>query len=680
MRSGYNGIVLTILDGSTFCLSDEIGDFDSGACGLFANDTRMLSRCLLLVDGAKPLLLTSRATEYFSSRHFLRNPVTPALAADVLTIVRERSIGETVHERILVRNETAEPIAVEVALELASDFADILSVKAHDFTFGDPLHAPPLPVTRECRTVAAGVFRIADEDGYWTEVTFSQEPMRSDQGVSYRVALGPHASWDVTFDFTFGFGGDDGRGTSSGGSEPRSAWQERVPRLTTTAAGLQRAYERSIADLASLRLRGIEAANEFPAAGMPWFMTLFGRDTLITSLQTLVFGPELATGALRSLAALPARADDASIDAEPGKILHELRRGKAATAWFPLYYGTADATPLFLILLSELWRWSGDGALAAELEPAARAALDWIDRFGDRDGDGFVEYCRRTSRGLENQSWKDSGDSQRFRDGMQAEPPIAPVEVQGYVFDAKRRCSEIAREVWGDTALAERLAHEAHDLQRRFDDAFWLPERGTYALALDRDKRPVDSLCSNIGHLLWSGIVPAARRELVAETLMDETLWSGWGIRTMSTRDTAYNPLSYHNGTVWPHDTTFAAWGLAGSGFREAAWTICRGLVDAATYFDHTLPEVFAGYPRSLTTFPVAYPTAARPQAWAAGAPVLCLTVLLGLRPDPAAGRLEIDPSPPEWIGRTKLQGVRALGRVWDVEIRDGAGEVHQVG
>ena len=333
-------------------------------------------------------------------------------------------------------------------------------------------------------------------------------------------------------------------------------------------------------------------------------MTVFGRDTLITCLQTLLFGPELARGALRELAHLQAQADDPSRDAEPGKIVHEVRRGKCADRWFDRYYGSVDATPLFLILLSETWRWTDDAELVQELEGPARAALGWIDASGDRDGDGFVEYERRSERGLTNQSWKDSGDSQRFRDGREAETPIAPSEVQGYVYDAKLRVAELARDVWRDLALAERLELDATMLRRRFDDAFWLPERGHYALALDRDKTQVDSLCSNLGHLLWSGIVLPERVAPLVDRLMSDELFSGWGIRTMSTGDGAYSPLSYHNGTVWPHDNSLCAWGLAEAGHWASSHMLVRAMIDAASHFGHQLPEVFAGLDRKETPVP----------------------------------------------------------------------------
>jgi glycogen debranching enzyme len=408
---------------------------------------------------------------------------------------------------------------------------------------------------------------------------------------------------------------------------------------------------------------------------MPWFMTVFGRDTLITCLQTLLFGPELARTALDVLAQLQATADDPSVDAEPGKIVHEVRRGKAARAWFPAYYGTADATPLFLVLLSEVWRWTGDAALVRALREPAMRALEWIDRWGDRDGDGFVEFERRSGRGLEVQSWKDSWDSQRFADGRLATGPIAPCEVQGYVYDAKLRLCELAREVWRDRDLAERLEREADELKRRFDEAFWVDRGGGYyALALDGDKQQVDSLCSNIGHLLWSGIVPDEKIEPVVDALVGPGLWSGWGVRTMSAGDAAYNPLAYHNGTVWPHDNSLIAWGLARSERWAEAHLIVRRMLGAASYFRYQLPEVFAGLPRAETPFPIPYPTAARPQAWAAGTPVLLLQLLLGLEPDPRRHAL-VSVAPPElpsWTGTIRLSGVRAFDRLWDVRLEDG--------
>ena len=359
-----------------------------------------------------------------------------------------------------------------------------------------------------------------------------------------------------------------------------------------------------------------------------------------------------------------------------------MRTGKAAKHWFRTYYGTVDATPLYLVLLSEVWRWTDDTSLMLELKEPALRALEWIDRWGDPDGDGFVEYQRRSDHGLENQSWKDSGDSQRFTDGRIAQPPIAPAEVQGYVYDAKRRMAELAREVWRDRELADKLNREAKELRERFDEAYWVEAHGGYyALALDRDKQRVDSRCSNMGHLLWSGIVFPHRVDAVVDTLMGDALWSGWGIRTMSEQDAAYNPLSYHNGTVWPHDNSLVAWGLARYGRWPEMQRIAQRLLQAARYFGYQLPEVFAGLRRSETTFPIAYPTAARPQAWAAGTPVLLLQLLLGLQPDIGRHSLETvaPPELPTWVQSLRLSGVRAFDRQWDVRLDDGHVRVEEV-
>jgi glycogen debranching enzyme len=687
-------VTLTILEGSTFCICDDRGDVGEKTSGFYAHDTRFLSILRMTIDGKPPLLLSSSKVEYFSAAFYLRNPLSDGLPPDTLSIARRRFVGEGMQERIVIRNEGTEPVSFTLGLEIGCDFADIMSVKEYDFALGDPLNAPPLPPTVELRyDEENNQFLLIDPEGEArTQVLLSQRGTLNGSGIEYDVALEPKHTWDLQLDVV--------PLVNMAELAPRlverrfgdelvhvrdalAAWQLRVPQLRSGWDDLARSFSQSVADLASLRMRS-EAdpgRGRLPAAGMPWFMTVFGRDTIITCLQTLLFGPELARTALEVLAELQAKEDDPSIDAEPGKIVHEVRTGKAAKHWFRTYYGTVDATPLYLVLLSEVWRWTGDRALMNRLREPALRALEWIDNWGDRDGDGFVEYQRRSERGLENQSWKDSGDSQRFSDGRFAKTPIAPAEVQGYVFDAKRRVSEIAREVWRDRGLADRLNAEATALRDRFDAAYWVDNRGGYyALALDAEKQAVDSMCSNMGHLLWSGIVPPNRVDNVVDALMGDALWSGWGVRTMSEHDAAYNPLSYHNGTVWPHDNSLIAWGLARYGRWPEAQRIAQRLLQAGRYFNYQLPEVFAGLRRSETTFPIAYPTAARPQAWAAGTPVLLLQVLLGLQPDIRRHSLETiaPPELPSWVQNARLTGVRAFDGQWDVKLDHGHVQVEE--
>src|SRR2546423_15628872 len=557
-------------------MSDETGDLNGDTCGLFAEDTRFLSGFRLTINGERPLLLTSGKVEYFSAAFYLRNPLAGGLAQDALSTDRRRFVGQGMQEAIMIQNQSMDVIEFEVGLEFATDFADIMSVRAHVFALGDPLHAKALPSLVEAPFDAERKqFLLEDpsDKAVHTQVILSTPGRGDGAAVRYPVRLEPRESWQVRLDIFPSLVDEE---LTASTAERRfgeelghvrdslAAWRLRVPQIRTSWDDLADAFGQSVSDLAALRLRSRGSGlGELPAAGMAWVMTVFGRDTITTCLQTLLFGPELARTALQVLADLQTHEDAPSIDAEPGKIVHEVRHGKAAEVFFPLYYGTVDATPLYLVLLSEVWRWTDDRALVRTLKEPALLALEWIDRYGDRDGDGFVEYERRTPTGLENQSWKDSGDSHRFADGRIAAPPIAPCEVQGYVFDAKRRVAEIAREVWRDRELAQRLEREAAELQTRFDDAFWVDRRGGYyALALDGEKRQVDSLCSNIGHLLWRGIVPPERVDAIVDALMGDQLWSGGGARTMSPGDAGNRPPSYPNGTVLPHDEPLIAWCL----------------------------------------------------------------------------------------------------------------------
>ena len=585
-------------------------------------------------------------------------------------------------ERIALRNESPERLEIDVALEAEADFADIISVKHHDFSLGDPDLAqklpPPAPTTHDEARSQVSIVDPRGDLGHAARLLEAGAARRERDdlraGARPARALGsqrrrlPWLDEELeTFEPL-----DEERESAS---DVVAAWTLRVPRVRGGWENLRRSFDRSIGDLAALRMRTGQFRRPLFAAGMPWFMTVFGRDTAITSLQTLLLGPEIAMGALDALTELQAHEVDPTIDAEPGKIVHEVREGRCAETWFPRYYGSIDSTPLYLVLLAETWRWTDDASFAQRLREPALLALEWIDRYGDRDGDGFVEYSRMVDLGLANQSWKDSGDSQRFQDGSFAEAPIAAVEVQGYVYDAKRGLAELAREVWRDQALAERLEREADELRVRFDEAFWVDDRGGFfALALDGKKRRVDSRSSNMGHLLWSGIVLPERVGAVVDQLLSEELWTGWGIRTMASDAAAFNPISYHNGTVWPHDSALAAWGLARHGYVAEARRIGRALIEAAAHFDWSLPEVFAGYARDETPFPIAYPTAARPQAWAAGTPILLVRVLLGIEPDRERQRLvsTVTDELPSWLDGLRIEGIRAYGRTWTVAVERG--------
>ena len=669
---------LTLLDGSTFVVCDQRGDLDgvAAASGFFAADTRFLSRSVLTIDGdrGEPVAFQQGAPHV---------AVFNLQWATGLEVRRELFVGRGLEESVTVWNSTEREVEATLAIELASDFADIFAVKRVE-DLGAPGTSEVAP-SRPERWKDASTVEFADE-GFpaRTLVHLAPAPDGADgAAASYRLRLRPGERWQLLVAVQWLLNGTpelDGAAFETSLRDDRrerdaslAAWWRSAPRLQAPAeVALERTWAHSLADLAALRLRWA-GSGMVPAAGLPWFMTLFGRDTLITSLQELIIGPDAAAGALRALAAAQAKTDDPERDAEPGKIVHELRRGKTALIWTDRYYGTVDATPLFLVLLSELWRWTGDDEIVLELEQAARRALEWIDSFGDHDGDGFVEYLRRASHGIDNQNWKDSYNSMVFHDGSLARAPIAPVEVQGYVYDAKVRMAELARRVWRDEATGARLEAEASRLRERFDTAFWLPERGWYALGLDADKRAVDALASNMGHLLWSGIVPDHRVAEVAEKLASGPLWSGWGVRTLAADEPAFDPLEYHNGTIWPHDNSLIALGLAQSGRRAEAERVLRALLDCAPFFEYRLHELFAGDERRGDEAPGVVPTSARPQAWAAGTPLLLLRAQLGLEPDPEARALRVTSDVlPTWLEGLALDGIRAFGRRWRVRVENG--------
>jgi glycogen debranching enzyme len=670
------GGTISILDGSTFVVSDRRGDIEAGPDqphGLFFADTRFLSRWVLTLEGHPLEVLSTDDVDYFSAQFFLYPPTGTIYENPDLSVIRQRTVGDGIHEDVRLLNHSGRAVDVTLRVAADSDFADLFEVKDALKKTGERY--------REVRDEALIVGYRREDFVRETEIAPSASCEIGADGLVFRVSIPAHGEWQTCLDVIPHAGRAPRRKHGHGSvHEPLpnmklglDEWIRQAPTIGSSWDKLGHIYWRSLVDLAALRFYpdAVPGAS-VPAAGLPWFMALFGRDSVITSYQALPFAPELAETTLRALAALQGTRVDPFRDEEPGKILHELRVGELTHFHerpHSPYYGTADATPLWLVLLDETERWTGNADLVRELEPNARAALAWIDEHGDRDGDGYVEYQRGDDEtGLDNMCWKDSWNSILFADGTNSVLPRATCEIQGYVYDAKRRCARLAREVWDDPVLAADLDRQAGELKDRFNRDFWLADRGYYALALDGERRAVDSLTSNIGHLLWSGIVQDDRAERIARHLMSDAMFSGWGVRTMAEGMGGYNPIEYHNGTVWPHDSAFVAAGLRRYGFAEDAARIGFALLEAATYFDWRLPEVFAGYPRSLTSFPVEYPTASSPQAWATGTPLLLLRVMLGLEPD--GDRLRSDPVLPRGIDelsfspdRGRWSGITVTGR-----------------
>ncbi|MFL5754735.1 MAG: MGH1-like glycoside hydrolase domain-containing protein, partial [Chloroflexota bacterium] len=502
-----------------------------------------------------------------------------------------------------------------------------------------------------------------------TTISSSVPAVIDERGLLFNVRLEPHGSWTtdisvVTSHVGLGIaatGTKYGRGkrlARPNMEQSLEQWVADAPRLECGWEPLRATYRRSLIDLAALRFSPpIAGGRSLPAAGLPWFMTMFGRDSIFTSLQALPFASELAATTLRVLGDWQGTRLDDFRDEDPGRILHEMRYGEMAAFEerpHTPYYGSVDATPLYVILLDEYERWTGDRALVRELEREARAAIAWIDDYADLMGNGYISYKRRNEQaGLENQSWKDSANSISYSDGRLPGFPRATCELQGYAYDAKVRAARLARLVWKDPAYADRLDAEAADLKRRFNRDFWHADGGYFVLALDADGSQVDALASNIGLLLWSGIVDVSKAKSIVDHLMGPRLWSGWGVRTLAEGEGRYNPVGYHLGTVWPFDNSFIAWGLRRYGFKAEAARIAAGILDAAELFDGRLPEAFAGYERSQTRYPVRYPTACSPQAWSTGAPLLLLRTMLGL--EPIGEHLVVDPAMPASIEHLEL-------------------------
>ncbi|MBF9128320.1 amylo-alpha-1,6-glucosidase [Plantactinospora sp. S1510] len=656
--------LVSVLAGNTFVVSDTRGDIDTSPVdptGLFSFDTRYLSTWVLSIDGERLSPLSIDDIQYYEKRFFLVAGPGGVYTNAKVSVMRQRVVTDGFREEIAILNHGEKGVDLTVRLEVGCDFADLFEVK-------------------DALTKAGNYYTHVEDDrlvlGY-TRQTFHRQttisattPAHLDgRGLTFTVSLAPKQEWITELRVVPTMIGPGGRTLPLGSEwDPNWAgrdmkhdlkeWIEDAPRLECDWDPLRHTYDRSLIDLAALRFTApTSMGGSLPAAGLPWFMTVFGRDSIYTSLQALPFQPGLAASTLRELGIRQGSRLDDFRDEDPGRILHEVRFGETVAfeerPHCP-YYGSADATPLFVVLLDEYERWTGDAELVRQYEYEARAALNWIDVYGDPTGNGYLSYQpRNRTTGLENQCWKDSPDAISYRDGRIPGFPRATCELQGYAYDAKMRAARLARTIWNDAAFAERLENEAADLRTRFNHDFWIEDRQYFALGLDADGSQIDALSSNIGHLLWSGIVDDDKADAVVRHLLSRELFSGWGVRTLATSERLYNPVGYHVGTVWPFDNSIIAWGLRRYGFAAEAAQLAAAILDAATYFHGRLPEAFAGHDREWTRYPVQYPTACSPQAWSAGAPLLLLRTMLGL--DTSGENLVVSPALPEHIGHIAL-------------------------
>jgi glycogen debranching enzyme len=688
-----NDGLVKVLDGNTFVVSDDRGDIEASLTdptGLFSYDTRFLSTWVLTIDDQRLNALSVDDLQYFETRFFLVPGMGTVYVDAKLSVIRQRAVANGFHEVLTILNHDEKPVKLRVRIEAACDFADLFEVK-------DALKKKG----KYTRKAERGALRLGYERKTYrrsTLITSTKRAKVDENGLSFELKLPAHGKWRTELNVVVeipGFGELEAqeRGRRRTMESNLERWVAGAPRIECDWEPLKRTYSRSLVDLAALRFAPpVTGGRSLPAAGLPWFMTMFGRDSIFTSLQSLPFTPELAATTLLALGEWQGTRLDDFRDEDPGRILHELRYGEL-TAFeerpHSPYYGCADATPLYVVLLDEYERWTGDRKLVRDLEFEARAALNWIDEYADLQGNGYVWYQRRNEEtGLENQCWKDSWDSISYRDGRLPGFPRATAELQGYAYDAKMRGARLARSVWKDPDFADELERQAADLKRRFNRDFWVEDDEFFALALDLEGKQVDALASNNGHLLWSGIVDKSKAKAVVRHLMGPRLFSGWGVRTLAEGEARFNPIGYHVGTVWPFDNSFIAWGMRRYGFKDEAAAIAAGILDAAEFFDGRLPEAFGGYERQQTKYPVQYPTACSPQAWSTGTPLLLLRTMLGLEPlgdhlvvDPALpagiGHLELLDIPGRWgrvdafgRGRVEVNGRRRSGRVAKAQAR----------
>ena len=679
------GAAVTLVEGSAFCISGHDGDVVPGSRqGLFFRDTRFVSGIELRINGARAEALAAERTSPFSATFVLRNLPLTGRADSNLTVLRYRYIGRGMREDLVVRNYGEEAAYCSVQIRFSADFANLFAVKEG--------RAGPQGQVDVASSRDGLAFTTRTGAGHrGLRVTPSVAAHVVGDTLAWEVVVPACGTWSTCLQFTPVIEGDDieprylcGHPVEAAMPQRRlDQWRRAVPAVDTDDRILHHAVAKGAEDLGALRIFDPDYPDRAVlAAGAPWFMTLFGRDSLLTSWMALIVDPMLAQDVLQTLARFQGTKVDPVNDEEPGRILHEMRFGEAPSLSLGggrVYYGTADATPLFVMLLGELRRWGLARDVVDALLPAADRALAWIEEFGDYDGDGYVEYRRASDKGLLNQGWKDSWDAIRFADGRLARPPIALCEVQGYVYGAYLARAHFADEL-GDPATATRYRAKAADLKTAFNRDFWLDDRGWFAMGLDQDKNPVDSLASNMGHCLWTGIVDEDKAPHVAARLLSPEMFSGWGIRTLSSATTGYNPVSYHCGSVWPHDNAIVAAGLTRYGFVDEAHRVIVAMLDTAAWFGGRLPELFGGLGRDEVPFPVSYPSSCTPQAWAAASPLLFLRSILRLDPWVPHGKVWLDPVLPERIKRLRVDRIPLAGRRVSVEVEGASVSVEGLG
>ena len=671
--------------GDAFAIFDRAGDieeFGSGALGLYHHDTRFLSKLVLRLAGARPLLLSSTIKEDSAVLAVdLMNPDIPHASAVTIPrgsvhVFRSKVLWKAAcHERLRIHNYGLAAVEIALTIEFDADYRDIFEVRGtHRERRGRRL---PSEVASDAVLLA---YEGLDGCIRGTQFVFDPAPTQLSQAeAKYVLRLEPRAEASLHMEMNCeeALSSDAAVRRAGLGKSWRSAScyedaakastdaltqsRARAPSVVTSNAAFNDWLTRSASDLYMMETD--TPHGRYPYAGVPWFSTVFGRDGIITGLEYLWFQPSVACGVLKYLAATQADSVNEEQDAQPGKILHEMRAGEMAILGevpFGRYYGSVDSTPLFLMLAGAYYERTGDVGMIRAIWSNIERALAWIDRYGDADGDGFVEYARRARHGLVQQGWKDSYDSIFHRDGTLAEPPIALCEVQGYTYAAKIAVSRLSRAL-GMDERADALAREAARLREHFEQAFWCEDIGTYALALDGSKKPCRVIASNAGQCLFTGIASDEHARRVAQTLLGQASFSGWGIRTVATTEARYNPMSYHNGSVWPHDNALIAAGFARYRLRSEAGRVLSALFDASRSFDlHRPPELFCGFPRRAGESPTLYPVSCSPQTWSSGAIFLLLTGCLGLEVNGPARTLSFtSPTLPEPVQEMQISGLQ---------------------